>query len=102
LRASRRFVFTRSPGFRGINAGAITAHVRFGEHSHQPRASRASLRTKRRTAPGSLASCHATGVVAAPINIATERSFFVRIDSDVRRNLFHDRLLSVRAGAARR
>jgi len=24
LRASRRFVFTRSPGLRGTNAGAIT------------------------------------------------------------------------------
>ena len=24
LRASRRFVFTRSPGFRGTNAGAMT------------------------------------------------------------------------------
>jgi hypothetical protein len=27
LRASRRFVLMRSPGFRGINAGAMTSHA---------------------------------------------------------------------------
>jgi hypothetical protein len=30
FRASRRFVFTRSPGFRGIRAGAMTSHCTRG------------------------------------------------------------------------
>ena len=46
LRASRRFVFTRSPGFRGINAGAI-------DLAASPARSSSAAATRSRTGPAS-------------------------------------------------
>ena len=113
FRASRRFVFTRSPGLRGINAGAITSqrHARPSSSAAAARTHTGRLRRRpppaparraracapcRRTAPGSLASCHVIGVAASPTQHRDKEILLVRIDADVRSNLFHDRLLSVR------
>ena len=112
FRASRRFVFTRSPGLRGINAGAMTSQrdarrrdlplqrvatrTGFVEHVHGPRRLALELPHQaphRRRLVGQLPR-HRRRAVARQHR--HEEILLVRVDSDERSNLFHDRLLSMR------